>query len=440
MARTAGDRNRPDRFGIPWRLIIAPALVVAGAVGFLLYIAAGVDSVTGNIDRDADRWQIAYWKKPIPAQGQAPATHLEQARGIHPENCGACHAAQYRDWRKSVHSLAMGPGVTGQFPTLSFAEEAQCLECHAPMSEQWGKLRDDQGNWLDNGAFDGALQAKGMVCSACHLRKHKRHGPPLPQGRASVSQLVHGEPLRTPFFRASEFCKGCHQHPTTTLMINGKTVENTYQEWLSSPYPRRGITCQVCHMPGGRHLWKGIHDAEMARSGVSFSAALTSGKLAAGERIEAELSLTNSGTGHAFPTYTTPAVFLKAAFLDESGAILGGGYYEERIIQRRLDMSTSPWGERFDTRILPGESAKLTFSRKVPAGADVLYLWVWVEPDHFYSGFYRAYLAGKGDFAEAAQLREALKNSLDSHYLLFSRSFPVQREGAAAPARKAAGA
>ncbi len=326
MARTAGDKRRSDGFGIPWRLIIGPALVIAGGVGFLIYVAAGVDSVTGNIDRDADRWQIAYWKKPIPAQGQPPTTHLEQARGIHPENCGACHAAQYQDWRKSVHSLAMGPGVTGQFPSMSFAGQAQCLECHAPMSEQWGKLRDDKGNWQDNRTFDGALQAKGMVCSACHLRKHKRHGPPLPQGKAPVSQLVHGEPLRTRFFRASEFCKGCHQHPTTTLMINGKTVENTYQEWLNSPYPERGITCQGCHMPGGRHLWKGIHDSEMTRSGVSFSAALTSGKLAAGQRIEAELSLTNSGTGHAFPTYTTPAVFLKAAFLDKSGAILAGGH------------------------------------------------------------------------------------------------------------------
>jgi hypothetical protein len=117
---------------------------------------------------------------------------------------------------------------------------------------------------------------------------------------------------------------------------------------------------------------------------------------------------------------------LKAAFLDQAGEILPGGNYEEKILQRRLDMSSSPWGEKFDTRVLPGEEAKLVFSRRVPKGAASLYLWVWVEPDHFYTGFYRAYLKRGPKFPGSEQLSQALKNSLDSHYVLFSRTIPVQ--------------
>ena len=414
-------RNPP-----PWRLLLALFAIAAGAVGFLVYIAASVDSVQSLANREADRWSIAYWKKPIPLQGPAPEGILEPARGIQPENCGVCHAVQYADWSRSFHGKAMGPGVTGQFHTMGFSDEATCLECHAPLSEQWKKVRNAQGKWVANPDFDGGLKGKGLVCGACHLRKHKRHGPPLAEGKSSVSHLVHGQPLRTPFFRASEFCKGCHQHPTTSLIINGKTVENTYQEWLQSPYAEQGVVCQDCHMPGKRHLWKGIHDREMTRSGVTITTALSSPTPVPGEKIDAVLKLKNTGTGHAFPTYTTPAVFLRAAFLDAEGGILPGGYYEEKILQRRLDMSASPWGEKFDTRVLPGESAELKFSRRVPQGAHALYLWVWVEPDHFYTGFYRSYLRGGRKFKGAQQLAAALKNSLDSPYLLFSRTVAVQ--------------
>ncbi|MCZ6533417.1 MAG: multiheme c-type cytochrome [SAR324 cluster bacterium] len=409
----------------PWRLVITLTLVVAGAVVSLVLVAAGAES--GNVNAKADQWQISYWKKPIPAQGRAPENYLKQARGLLPENCGACHAAQYEDWKQSIHSKAMGPGVAGQFLTMEFSGQAACLKCHAPMTEQWGGLRSDDGQWRANSAFNAQLQSRGMVCSACHLRGHKRHGPPLPPGKTPVSQAVHGEPFRTEFFRASEFCKGCHQHPASSMIINGKTVENTYREWLDTPYPGQGTSCQSCHMPGGRHLWKGIHDPGMTRAGVSISTSLSNEQPKVGEEIEARLTLTNTGTGHAFPTYPTPAVYLKAAFLDKVGAVVPGNFHKEKIIQRSLDMSVYPWGEKFDTRVLPGESVSLNFRRRVPAAAASLYLWVWVEPDNFYTGFYRSFLKRGKDFPGAEQLSQALQNSLDSQYLLFSRTVPIEQ-------------
>jgi hypothetical protein len=324
----------------------------------------------------------------------------------------------------------MGPGVAGQFPSLDAAEQGGCQNCHAPMSEQWARLPSLGGGWQVNTAFDDALRSRGLVCAACHLREHRRFGPlPTPariaSGGVRASALLHGEPVRTELFSAAEFCSGCHQHAAGTLRINGKTVENTYQEWLASPYPGQGKTCQTCHMPERRHLWRGIHDPETTRAGVTVTATVEPVRPAVGEGLEARLTLANTGTGHAFPTYTTPAVILKAALLDADGQVLPGGFYAEKILQRRLDMDTSPWGERFDTRVLPGEGATLTFARRVPPGAVSLYLWVWVEPDHFYTAFYRGYLAGGRDFPGAALLEEALRNSLESQYLLFSRTVPL---------------
>ena len=142
------------------------------------------------------------------------------------------------------------------------------------------------------------------------------------------------------------------------------------------------------------------------------------------------LKLTNTGTGHAFPTYTTPAVMLKAAFLDKEGEIVAGGFYGERVLQRRLNMQTSPWSEDSDTRVLPGDSAELKFSRRVPVGASTLYLWVWVEPDNFYTGFYQSYLRKGKSFPGAEILSRALQDTLKSPYLLFSRMFPIPERDA----------
>ncbi|MBI3994208.1 MAG: hypothetical protein HY342_13120 [Candidatus Lambdaproteobacteria bacterium] len=408
---------------------MAPALVAVAGVGLLIYMAVSRDAVANLVNTAADTWQRAYWSKPIPPQGPAPEHYLAQARQIGPQDCGICHAQQFLDWSGSLHARAMGPGVAGQFPTMTAADNGSCMECHAPLSEQWEQLPGPAGTWTPNAAYLPALRDKGVTCAACHLRRHVRNGPPLRPERAAVSQAVHGEANRTSFFEASEFCKGCHQHAPDTMRPGGKLVENTYQEWLESPYAARGVTCQGCHMPDRRHRWRGIHDAETTRGGVTIDTRVTPESPRIGDRVRAELTLTNSGTGHAFPTYTTPAVFLRAAFLDASGQVLPGDYFAETLIQRRLDMTRSPWGEEFDTRVLPGKSAQVSFDRRAPPGAHTLYLWVWVEPDHFYTGFFEDSLRNGGDAPGSAQLRQAWEQSLRNRYLLFSRRIAV----AAAP-------
>ena len=422
----------PRRKGgaIPWGLLTMAAFIVGGGVGFLLYAAFTGDARQSVGNREAEAFQAVYWKKPIALQGSPAEETAPPARRLDPEGCGLCHLDVYNDWRESLHSKAMGPGLLGQFPGMSFAGQAECLTCHAPMSEQWAQLPDGQGGWQKNAGFQEDLYGRGLMCSTCHLRGHRRHAPPPSPERLArlgvqAAEAVHGPAVTTPLFRASEFCKGCHQHATTTVMINGKTVENTYQEWLDSPQGAAGVSCQDCHMPQGRHLWRGIHDAGMTRQGVQVAYQVPEEPPRAGQALRASLTLTNTGTGHAFPTYTTPAVYLKIALLDGAGQVVPGGHYREFLIQRRLDMSTSPWSEAFDTRLFPGQSATVTLETEVPPEARELYLWVWVEPDQFYTGFYQARLGGGAAFPGRDLLESALADSLASQYVLFSRRVKI---------------
>jgi len=54
--------------------------------------------------------------------------------------------------------------------------------------------------------------------------------------------------------------------------LNGKLLQSTYDEWKASRFARQGVQCQDCHMPDRRHRWRGIHDADMVRSGLTITA------------------------------------------------------------------------------------------------------------------------------------------------------------------------
>ena len=408
----------------PWRWAAAAAVIVTVGVAALLFLAHDRDRLQARANLEAARWSASYWQRPIAPQGIPPAEYIDAAKSLQPEDCGTCHPAQFAGWTDSLHGAAMGPGVMGQFPTLHPDEVTECHACHAPLSEQYARLPGAQGA-VPNGLHDPALMSKGLVCAACHVREHRRHGPPLREGRAGLSQAVHGDPVRTPYFESAEFCKGCHQHPDSAQKVGGKPVENTYNEWLASPQATQGITCQGCHMPDRQHLWKGIHDPEMTASGVTIEAQSEPEPPRAGGSLRATLRVTNTGTGHAFPTYTTPAVYLRAALLGADDRPLRG-HYEEVVLQRRLDMSTDPWSEEFDTRLLPGKSATLEFTRTIPEDAVALYLWLWVDPDQFYNGFFRQRLSGDDAFQGRAQLRAALEEAERRQYLLWSKRIAIQ--------------
>lgn len=422
IRRSRPKQKKKDK---TWIYLTAPLVVLVGGLGLIGYITVYLDTLSNKENKEAFLWAVSHWQTPIPVQGEAPKTNHPLAQGVRATDCKNCHVDKYNEWSASLHGETMGPGVVGQYPHFDGEEKSTCNRCHAPMTEQWSEVKNKDYQWVQNAAFNKPLHEEGLTCAACHLRSHQRQGPPLRPGKESLSAALHGEPFRTPFFESSEFCKKCHQHTDSeSAKPGGKVVENTYVEWLQSPAYDEGKTCQSCHMPDRKHTWKGIHDKEMTASGVTITHTMSTQIPQVGEDFEATLTLKNTGVGHMFPTYTTPAVFLKGSFLDAEGRAIPN-YYEEKVIQRSLDMSIQPWGEHFDTRVAPNESIELEFERTVPSEAKSFQLWVWVEPDEFYEGFYRTTLANSPNHEGRAQLEAALQTTLDRQYSLFSVTVPV---------------
>ncbi len=369
-----------------------------------------------------------YWRLPIPLQGKPPARFSPVEASLHPESCATCHPAQFADWRTSLHARAMGPGVKGQLVEMLANDPAsalQCYTCHAPLTEQQEKVAEPGGRYRANHVFDAKLQAAGLSCAGCHVREHRRFGAPRrdgsPASEVSPTALPHNGVTRTPAFLRSEFCKDCHQFPADGYALNGKLLENTYNEWKAGPFAQAGLQCQDCHMPDRRHLWRGIHDPEMVRSGVTLALVTDKPRYRPGEPLAATLTITNSRVGHAFPTYVTPRVVVRAELRDREGRSVRGSL-EERIIGRDVSLDLSR--ELADTRISPGASFVLSYRRVLDRPGLRLRVVVTVEPDHFYTRFFESVLAqgaGKG----TVQLREALAATRRSAFMLYRQELPL---------------
>jgi len=322
----------------------------------------------------------------------------------------------------------MGPGVLGQLVDLleQNPEDALfCQTCHAPLTEQLPKIQPagSGGNIEDNPSYQASLREQGLVCAACHVRQHQRFGPPKrPDAPSSPPVVPHGGVTQTAAFLRSEFCMGCHQFEADGFALNGKLLENTYQEWKASRYAKDGVQCQDCHMPDRRHLWRGIHDPEMVKSGVHIELAIKKPTYRPGETLHATLQLTNSGVGHYFPTYVTPRVVVRFELLDQDGKSLSKTA-KEAVIGRDVPLDLSR--ELFDTRIPPGATFTINYTQKIPRAGRTLRATVTVEPDHFYTEFFQANLAngqmGKG----RAQLQQALRHTQESPFVIFEHQVPL---------------
>lgn len=368
-----------------------------------------------------------HWQVPIPLQGKPPPDWSESEVSLAPETCGGCHPAQFKDWKTTVHGRSVGPGLTGQTPTFLRVEPATanvCYTCHAPLSEQQEVI--SFGTRIrKNIRFDAALQSHGLTCAACHVRNNQRFGPPRRDGLLESTRppgrLSHGGATRTPAFERAEFCMGCHQFQPDGNALNGKLLENTYSEWKNGPYAAQGIQCQQCHMPDRRHLWRGIHDPEMVKSGVKVDLQWTQ-NYNVGDKLEATLTLTNSGVGHYFPTYVTPKVVLRIELLDASGQVIADTVREE-IVGRQITLDLDR--EIADTRIPPKGVHTFRYVGTIDRAGLKLHTEVIVYPDDFYARFYEAKLAGRLSNVERQRLSQALEDTHKSVYKLFEKESPL---------------
>ena len=193
-----------------------------------------------------------------------------------------------------------------------------------------------------------------------------------------------------------------------SLAVNGKPLENTFVEWQATSFAAAGVSCQACHMPDRKHLWRGIHDPDMVKSG------LVARFDASPER--ATFELTSTGVGHAFPTYVTPKVVMRGVALDRTG-LPEPGSHASYVIQRVVEHVDGEWVERSDSRLLPGETARLEM--EWPESGRVK-MWLEVHPDDFYDhSVYDVLLQQLADGPAAELIARADREAESSHFSLF---------------------
>ena len=235
------------------------------------------------------------------------------------------------------------------------------------------------------------------------------------------SSLPHNGATRSAAYLRSEFCSTCHQFEPTELRLNGKLLQDTYAEWKASPAARQGLQCQDCHMPDRRHLWRGIHDPEMVKSGVEISLATNRSRHRHGEDVHATLTIRSVRIGHYFPTYVTPRVVVRGELLDRSGAPVAGTA-REAAIGRDVPLDLSR--EIADTRIPPGGRFAFDYRHRLSRPGLSLRVSVTVFPDHFYTRFFESLLAG-GAGLGTAQIQKALDATRRSPFVIFTRDIPL---------------
>ncbi len=269
-----------------------------------------------------------YWTLPIPLQGKAPNNHFGIAKNMKASACGQCHPKQIMQWRQSLHSQAISPGLLGQLEAFDKDTQATCLNCHAPLSEQ-------QISLLEGSNFQNA-KTSGVDCAGCHVRQHQRFS-------AKEKKITpHSKVIAKSLFTSSKFCSSCHQFSDEDQQVNGKLLENTYLEWQQSSYAKQGISCQQCHMPNGNHYFKGIHNRDFLKKGLSIKVKR--------HKTGITITLNNKGAGHYLPTYITPQIRLVVT--DDENIML-----KQWVIQRAMDWQRNKgWQEHFDTRLAPNES------------------------------------------------------------------------------------
>jgi len=424
------ERDPPSYYRRLLRRPLKP-YAVPMTIGVMCLLVSGGKVGTGNkAPGVSDEAQLTFlkehWQVPIPPQGKPPARFSSLEASLDPESCAVCHRLQYDDWKGSLHSKSMGPGVMGQTLELIHDDPATallCYGCHAPLTEQQERSRregETRPRFRRNSAFLASLQAKGVTCTGCHVRKHQRFGPPRRDGSLEnslpASQIPHGGAIRSPAFERAEFCKACHQFQPDGYALNGKLLENTYHEWKEGPHGREKRPCQSCHMPDRRHLWRGIHDPEMVKQGVTVRLTLERKRYQVGDQVQAEVTLANTGVGHYFPTYVTPKVVVRFELVDEKGRGLEGSFLEERVGREvTLDLSQ----ELFDTRIPPGKSHSVSYARTISQSGLRLKASIVVSPDDFYIRFFEAKLREAKMGKARDLLHEALGAARKSSFLLF---------------------
>lgn len=300
-----------------------------------------VNYITGSASA-ADGDDVEIRLTPLPADDIAPYFPGTSF------NCASCHAEQHGEWQDSNHSnagvnewvldLFSGDGTPGGDAGYVFTdthdkgETGFCATCHAPLEDA-----QDPGNVMLN-ELELPSGMDGVTCLACHqmaevnddvdalhhLGNTQYRFPdatspeywvwgPLDDVSFSVMRASY-----QPGFSEARFCASCHEYNNPDT---GAPGQNTYTEWLDSPYAQPGEdfrACQDCHMPaadepgpistiGGTPIRPGSQRRSHEFTGatpatLSDAIELDLNAAVEGGEVVVDAVVTNAGAGHDFPT------------------------------------------------------------------------------------------------------------------------------------------
>ena len=263
-------------------------------------------------------------------------------------SCAGCHSDQHSEWQDSNHSnaglnewvldLYSGTGTPGGEAGYVFRdshdadETGFCATCHAPLAD----AQNPGGVFLDEVTLIGGLD--GVTCLACHQMSevndnvsalHHLGNTEYRFPEDDFTELWVWGPLDDvsfssmrasyqPRFSESRFCASCHEYNNPDT---GAPGQNTYTEWLSSPFAQSGESfrsCQDCHMPaadepgpvsslGGQpirspeqrrsHRFRGSTPTSLAEA-IELDVEL----IRDGAELTVAATVSNAGAGHHFPT------------------------------------------------------------------------------------------------------------------------------------------
>jgi hypothetical protein len=230
-------------------------------------------------------------------------------------SCLECHAPITEEWQQSYHNKSVtGPywedvrqlGYLAVFNTL----RKPCLSCHAPanvldLSTASAPITgtDRLGvectpNLLRNPAGVVPLLriddvAMGVDCTACHVSRQGIVG----SGRhpTSVHRVTADARFQSEAVASDRLCRTCHR--------------STVEAWKKTALAEKGTTCLDCHMPlvnspavaGGperprrSHRFMADKDDSMLRKAVKASLDITADR-------RARVRIRNDGAGHYLPS------------------------------------------------------------------------------------------------------------------------------------------
>ena len=244
-----------------------------------------------------------------------------------------------------------------------------CLRCHAPI----GVLYQDVSG-------ERKETHEGVSCDFCHrVTEVNQRGSHLYVAELSTGGEIFGptggidsaahSTQQGTVFADSSLCALCHLDRSA----DGIPLENTFEEWQSSEFARRGIGCADCHMPQqegaatdvpGLTEQRSTHASHRFHGGHANSPMLQSAArveiISADASRALQISVRNLTVGHNFPSNGAhlAELMLEVEIIGPEGSVLRRGVRSYRSL----------WANSFDS--LDSRGSETTSNQTLTSARD----------------------------------------------------------------------